>query len=256
MSAAPIEYSVARPPETSGGRRDFRPLALAWALAASLVVHAGVIVATRPGSAVPGIASIAPRVIEAVLAPPQSIVEPPPPVVATEPNLAVATAAPTAIPAPRAPPPAKPVGEPIPTAKTSTHGLAALAVTAEPLLDKVRLGDYLTRQTSEFRTEIDRPVRLEDPIVANYPAAALREGREESVAVWVVVDHTGQADEVDVIDGSQEFAEAVVAAINAAKFLPAERNLRPIRFPIALEFRFRTSAGDGTAAAAAAAQGK
>lgn len=149
-----------------------------------------------------------------------------------------AEASPIAVPTPATPKVAPTPAKPVP-AKPSRRGIASLDIVAEPLIDKVRLGDYLTRQTSEFRAEIDRPVRLDDPIVAHYPVTALRQGREDSVAVWIVVDHTGQAEEVNIIDGAPEFADEVVAAVNAAKFLPAEHKLRPIRYPIALEFRFK-----------------
>ena len=52
---------------------------------------------------------------------------------------------------------------------------------------------------------------------------------------------------------TEEFASEVLAAIRAARFLPAQDNLKPIRYPIALEFRFRTGAG---ATAGAAAEGE
>ena len=211
-----------------------RSLALMWALGASVAIHAGTLVATLGGNALPGVASITPRVLEAVLTPVRTsaqgsiVVENHADFPATaDTAVALSAAAPSAVSPPKA------------VRKASTHGVAALAVSAEPLVDKGRLGDYLARQLSEFRAEIDRPVRIENPIIAGYPSIALREGREESVVVWIVVNEMGQAEEVDVIEGSPEFAQAVTVAIYAAKFLPAEQKLEPIRYPIALEFRFR-----------------
>lgn len=222
-------------------------VALVWALAASVVVHAGVIIATRTGGAIPGAASIAPRVIEAVLAPAQTSAEP----------AMVAAAAPSVITAKEAPPSAPPsassaapsVAPETAAPKARRRGVAAIAVIGEPITDKTRLGSYLSRQLSEFRAEIDRPVRLRAPIVVPYPTAALRAGREDSVSLWIVVDDAGQADEVNVIEGAQEFVNDVVAAVFAAKFEPAEQALQPIRYPIALEFRFRVTDPDAVAQA-------
>jgi TonB family protein len=249
VSLAIERSTLWRPPLLAGGRR-IRSATLVWALAASVFVHAGVILVTRPGSPVAGIASIAPRPLEVALAPAPEPLEPPI-LTTTEPSPVVVREASPAAAAPRAAPRARPVESP-PAAKATTRGMAALDVTAEPLDDKVRIGSYVDRQIAEFRAEIDRPVRLDAPIVAHYPREALRDGREDSVAVWIVVDHTGQAEEVDVIDGSPEFAEEVIAAISAAKFLPAEHKLRPIRFPIALEFRFRLTEADAVAQATGA----
>jgi TonB family protein len=225
--------------------RRIRSLTLLWALAASLVVHAALVVATLPGGRA-GIAAMTPQTLEATLRPAQT---PPPetPVIATPaPSVLTSTVAIASLPI--APPasvePANPVA---PAPKGPPHGLAAMEVLAQPLADKNRLGDFMARQMTEFPIEVDRPARLDENIVARYPAAALREGREDSVAVWIVVNAEGVAEEVQVLDGSQEFADEVLAAINAAKFLPGEDNLKPIRYPIALEFQFRTGATEATA---------
>ena len=42
----------------------------------------------------------------------------------------------------------------------------------------------------------------------------------------------------------------MLAAIRAARFQPAQNNLKPIRYPISLEFQFRTGAGETAGAAA------
>jgi len=101
-----------------------------------------------------------------------------------------------------------------------------------------RIGALVDRQLLEFPREIDTPARIREPIETPYPAAALAEGREDAVVVWAVVNPDGTVDEVDVTEGTPEFAEAVVAAVKAARFNPATNNLKPIRYPIALEFRF------------------
>ena len=70
----------------------------------------------------------------------------------------------------------------------------------------------------------------------------MRAGREDAVAVWIVVDASGAPEEITITEGSEEFAQAVVLAIKDTQFLPARNNLQPIRFPLALEFRFAINA--------------
>lgn len=115
------------------------------------------------------------------------------------------------------------------------------------LSDRNRLGDLHGRSQSEFPIEIDKPVRLDGRIVARYPAAALAAGREDSVVAWVVVNEQGRASEIEIPEGTEEFADQVRAALRAARFLPAEDKLQPIRFPIALQFDFRSGAIAGKA---------
>lgn len=224
------------------------PLTLVWALAASVIVHAGIVVATLSGSALPGVASLAPRTLIATFMPPQ-VAAPEPAVVIAAPAPSVLATPAAAIPTPPAPPPVPAAPETAPpAARGQERGLAKLDVVAVPLADRNRLGDFMTRQYAEFPVEIDRPVRLDGRIVARYPAAALRAGRQGSVAVWLIVDAEGLADEVQVLDGEEEFANEVVAAVRAARFKPAENNLKPIRYPVSLEFDFRLGGGDVAAA--------
>jgi len=61
------------------------------------------------------------------------------------------------------------------------------------------------------------------------------------------VDAQGIPEEVLVTDGQEEFADAVIAAVRAARFVPAQNNLLPIRFPLALEFRFVIGTRDASA---------
>jgi len=117
-------------------------------------------------------------------------------------------------------------------------GTGDLRIDAAVLADRNRLGDVLSRQMTEFPIEVDSPAGLDGTIRARYPRTALAERREDSVAVWIVVDENGIADEIIVLDGSEDFAEAVVAAVREAHFVPAKNNLKPIRYPISLEFRF------------------
>ena len=118
------------------------------------------------------------------------------------------------------------------------------------LRDRNRLGDLYTRGQSEFPIEVDVPVRLDSQIVARYPAAAFAAGREDSVVAWAIVNEEGRASEIEIPEGTEEFADQVRAALRIARFKPAEDKLKPIRFPIALQFDFRR----GTTAGAAAEQ--
>ena len=153
--------------------------------------------------------------------------------------------------------PAPPELLPLPTVAADVHsaytspplagiGKAAdLSVDAQPILNSVRLGDLLSRQQGEFPMEVEAPSRPIGKISARYPRAALADGREGTVAVWVVVNEHGAADEIVIVEGTEEFAGAVVQAIRNSHFMPARNNLTPIRYPIALEFRFAIRAQAG-----------
>ena len=152
---------------------------------------------------------------------------------------------PTAPPAPVTAP-----NVPAPPAAADGGMQGTLLVEAQPLQDRDRLGELLTRQLNEFPVELEFPVRLREKIIARYPPAALAAGRAGSVAVWVVVDAQGRADEILVTDGAEEFANEVIAAIRNAHFLPAQNNMLPISFPISLEFQFSAAKPAETAPAA------
>jgi TonB family protein len=215
--------------------RGARPIVLAWAIVASVVVHAAILIASLPGGK-PGIPEAAPpalraSIVSAELEPragPEMPV-PVPPMLTTNPDHSTL----------KVPSPERAVATPPRAPTASRAGWAAVEVAAQPLLDRGRLAWLDTRQTIQFPVEIDRPVRMNDRIVARYPAAALAQGREDSVVVWVVVNESGEAEEVSVVEGGEEFAHEVVAAVRAARFLPAENNLKPISFAIALQFDFR-----------------
>jgi TonB family protein len=150
--------------------------------------------------------------------------------IATEPAFALPASAPSA--ATQAVSPAAPIrfGNGVP---------GSIFVQPHTLEDSNRLGDLVGRQISEFPVEVDLPVRLRDPIAVRYPSAALAAGRQGSVVVWIVVNTLGKAEEVQVVDGAEEFSAAVLAALRDIYFLPAQNNRRLIAFPLSLEFSFR-----------------
>jgi len=124
-----------------------------------------------------------------------------------------------------------------------------ILVQPHTLEDRNRLGDLLGRQISEFPVEVDLPVRLREPIAVRYPSTALAAGRQGTVVVWIVVNTQGKAEEVQVVDGSEEFSAAVLEALRDIYFLPAQNNRRLIAFPLSLEFSFRLPVTPGIGSA-------
>ena len=237
--------------------RDRRGVLLLWALVASTVVHSALVALPRT---VPGRgANLLPDrgvALQAVLATPE--VQQADPAADLQPAVAPTEApsplilAEQAVATPNVPPvPSGTLAQPAPAAPPllGVGGFGEVRVEGVPLADKDRLGEALSRQMSEFPVEVDFPVRLSETVHAQYPPAALAAGREDSVAVWIVVDAQGVPEEVLVTDGQEEFAGAVIAAVRAGHFVPAQNNLVPIRFPLALEFRFVVGAREATAVA-------
>jgi TonB family protein len=236
--------------------RDRRGVALLWALVASTVVHSALVALPRT---VPGRgANLLPDrgvALQAVLAAPEdqqqdTTADRQPVVAPIEAPSPLQIAARDMPSTPDVPPvPSGAVAHP-PAATPPLLGVGGVGevnVDGVLLADKDRLGEALSRQMSEFPVEVDFPVRMNEAIRALYPPAALAAGREDSVAVWIVVDAQGLPEEVLVTDGQEEFAAAVIAAVRAAHFVPARNNLVPIRFPLALEFRFAIGARNATA---------
>ena len=216
---------------------------LLWAAMASVVVHGGLVALSFwAGSRPAGIGVSPPLVLQAVLMP-ESPAE----------TALIASPEPAPFTVPAAPdPPAEPAvaastgATTSPDATVGGRDWAILRVAAQPLRDRSRVGDLWNRQIDEFPIEIDFPVRLDSKIEARYPPDALAEGREESVVAWIIVDATGAVEEISIPEGSPEFADAVRAALKDARFIPARNDMKSIRFPIALEFRFARSSGTGT----------
>ncbi|MFO1325001.1 MAG: energy transducer TonB [Burkholderiales bacterium] len=165
--------------------------------------------------------------------------------------LASAAPAPFAVPAtsepaptppqPETPPPRAPAADR--TSKARTADFGDLRIVASLVADTTKLGDLVDRQMREFPAEIDWPPRVDGRISVRYPPAALAAGREDTVAVWFIVDAQGDPQEITVTQGSEEFAAVVTAALRDAKFVPARSSFQPIAFPLALEFRFALDAG-------------
>jgi TonB family protein len=229
---------------TAAQRHD-RPSPLAWAALFSVLAHLVMVVVPMASHGRHSDSAAEPAdVIEAILvAAPASATLVESPAVSLPPETTREIALP---PVPSVPAIGRSAPHPVGGSQSAMP--AGVLVEAQALQDRDRLGDVLlTRQITEFPVELDYPVRLAGKIIVPYPPAALAAGREGAVAVWVLVDEKGGAEEIDVTEGSEEFANAVTEAIRAAHFLPAQNNLAPIRFPISLEFQFKAS--DTTAAA-------
>jgi TonB family protein len=257
------------------GPRRVAPPALAVALLASALVHAG-IVAVKLVPARHAVRADAP-VLEARLAavaqvtPPALTVQPFAPHVERDALVSMAAARADALPLrPRTPAPAsKPELEPdiapppaVEAAVESEPAVGAAQVdnesgdnlvAAQPLVAMARLGDeLLARAVTEFPIEVQFPARAHGEIKARYPQVALAQGLQGDVIVWVVVSEGGDVQEIEFAEGDPIFRDAVLDAIRSSAFQPAADAGVGVRFPIALEFRFAL-ADAGTAGAVEAA---
>ncbi len=109
--------------------------------------------------------------------------------------------------------------------------------------------DLVTRAQSSYLIEVEKPVRVLSVPEVPYPPEALRAGRQDTVVAWIAIDREGAIEDVVIDSGEPEFAQAVLAALPKAKFLPAEERGEIIPFYIVLQFDFRTAGGANGAAA-------
>ena len=115
---------------------------------------------------------------------------------------------------------------------------------------RARFGEALEGDAlAAFLTEVDAGVVLPERFDVPYPQAALAARKEGAVLVWAVIDDQGKVDDVHVVDGDAEFAEAVDAALRATRFGPARNLGQNVPFYVTLEFEFRIDAVGGTVAA-------
>ena len=213
---------------------------LLWALLASTFVHTALVAmpAALPGKA-PDARGDQGTLLQATLLPAITPQVEDPSAAADTPSLITIAAHGAAA---SLPPPSN-VPQPPAAARTMLGvGSPNLQIAGRPLADNDRLGDLLSQRMAEAPVEVDFPARPKEPIRVRYPEAALEAGREGSVAVWVMVSPEGTPDEVTVVDGPPEFADAVVAAVKEAHFVPAQNNLVPMRYALAFQFDFALGA--------------
>ena len=131
------------------------------------------------------------------------------------------------------------VGEPdAQPASAAADTVGQVAAIAELLTDHSRLGPLLGREMAEYPTEIDSPVRLDDPIVVRLPSGIRPNEADASIVVWAIVLADGSVDTALLAEGDESVAEPVLAAVKAARFVPARSRLQPRDYPVSLEFRF------------------
>jgi len=210
---------------------------MTWAVAASAVVHAGFAAMLMTGSG--SVAPSPPRLDVALRPAPAAPLRPLDTSAPLRPGAFVLPAfAPLGALAALPSDVVVPAPDETPTAAADGQ-IASIAVHAEVLVDRNRLGPVLARQMVEFPIEIDSPVMLDEPIVARLAASLVAaSSSSEPIVVWAVVGWNGSVDEVELTSGDADMAEAVLDAVRQAHFRPARNGLVAYRYPIALEFRW------------------
>jgi len=235
----------------------YRDATLLAALAASIAIHASVLVALggieRRPQAANALPQPEPRVLAVALMPPNT------PILST-PELAPieTTAPPLPVVPPELPANIPAASEAVAAVAAGMHdrvGLNKSHIEVSDQVPRARFGDALDRDSlADFPVEVDRAIVLPDRIDVVYPPAALAAGQEASVLAWAIIDAKGDVEETRIVEGPDEFADAAKSALAATKFIPAHNKGHDIRFYVALEFVFRIDAGDnGTATAGATA---
>lgn len=230
MAAARSDSSISGP----GGCHS----ALAWALAASVALHALLIfgVAVRPGpSAVKRPAVIAARLEQAAGTP------------APLPGRAEPS-----LPSPEAAPHPEAVLRPAPLEKPAAEVSAAIAANeapaapdppagseaaAKPALDIPLLEDpayYPARQ-------LDIPPIALQPVKPAYPEAAAAAGVEGMVTLQLLIDELGRVREASVVGARPEgyFEESALRASRGALFSPARREGRIVKSRVVIKVRYQ-----------------
>ena len=186
----------------------------------------------------------APVVIKTIaeLGPPPTIVQKPPQVKVTQPNVAVPK-----------------VGIPTPVADEDAPTEDVVLATREELADivppdvsagtggdikvDIKEEEYLPAQGEFVAAEI-QPEMIKE-VKPEYPSLAKQAGIEGTVWIWAVVDKEGNVRDAKVAktSGTQALDEAAVKAALLNKYKPAIQNGRPIACPVTYPVRFSLNAG-------------
>lgn len=203
----------------------------------SLFLHAAVVVLVQPRS-YPA-SPYTDVVIEARLLPDRSMAPPPPPsAVPSEPPpssspestptpQAVVPKTPTPVPEPR---PAEPAVVPTPPAARSAPEVSAVLPSVPVMVDNTW---YEARQ-------LDVQPQAAEPINPIYPPEAIRHNQEGTVKLMLKIDEFGKVEEAEVLeaDPAGVFDESVLGAFRQARFVPAQKDGRPVRSRIYIRVRF------------------
>jgi protein TonB len=142
--------------------------------------------------------------------------------------------APSSAPADSAPSVAAPARFTLVVGNTGVQPGAATAQTAIAGLEPG--GDA----TPFAESDVSAPARALEAIAPPYPPGARAEGVEADVVVAVVVTAEGRVSDARVERRAGfGFDEAAVAAVRAARFLPARRDGRPVAVRMRLAYAFR-----------------
>lgn len=129
-----------------------------------------------------------------------------------------------------------------PAAVPSTSRVVSLGAVDVRLLESDLVTNlhpvHSARVAGEFPAEVARGVRMDVKPVIKYPEDALAAQRQGTVLAFIIVDAAGAVEEVSIVEGTLEFALPVEDALLATRFRPAEDRGTPIRFYTMLKFDF------------------
>lgn len=153
----------------------------------------------------------------------------PPLPVAPAPAVPTSTPAPAAPSPPPSPPEAKPAGAPATVANTAPHNGPST-----PLSIGIDTTWYVARQ-------VDMHARAIGGIVPDYPDQARRRGQEGTLKLMVKIDDLGRVRDVEVVEADLPgvFDEAALEAFRNARFQPAMKDGRPVRYQAYIRVAFK-----------------
>lgn len=233
---------------------------LAQSLALSLGIHLALLGLVRPWPAgnapqtlvinarlaSPSQPETPPDMTAAEPPPPPSAEEAPQPPSPTPPLLSVPKPAP--IPAPETPPPSPQPTLPPPqgmaTVETREASATPPPATVTPSTEEsggtpilsvpIDTNWYLARQ-------VDRHPKAIGTITPKYPDLARQRGQEGSLKLMVKIDDLGRVRDVEVVEAHPPgvFDEAALEAFRDARFQPAMKDGRPVRYQAYIRVEFR-----------------
>lgn len=141
--------------------------------------------------------------------------------------------APTPVETATAPTPAPPVAA-VPAREPAKAPPAATMAPSAPIGIGIDTNWYLARQ-------VDVHARAQGGIVPDYPDQARRRNQEGTLKLMVKVDDLGRVRDVEVVEADLPgvFDEAALEAFRSARFHPAMKDGRPVRYQAYIRVVFR-----------------
>ncbi len=88
-------------------------------------------------------------------------------------------------------------------------------------------------------SQVDHPPsELRQNPAPPYPARKLQQGVEGAVKLRLVINESGQVEDVEVLSGDQDFRRAVMSVVWKWRFTPARHGGRPVKVSALKEFSF------------------